>query len=295
MSLILDALNRAERERRNADSRVPDLQTIHVPAAEPAQQKSHTIVWVILLPVVLVIIIAAVWFWQQKAEVLPATAPVVVQQETAPTEPAVAPEIVNRETAAPVVPAAAPQTPSTIIEPQPQPQPQAIAENAAPVEVTETEPGTETTVDELAALYATADESESTPAPTEPQSLYEPEPEPIPAPVVTTQEVLPPVASTSLPPTMPVQEDIRNYESLRNLPDVGDLPWSLRQEIPSINYARHNYEGGQPSVLINGRAWQTGALIAPDLKLEEIYSDGVIMSFRQVRFKLRALNSWINM
>ncbi|MBE8718752.1 hypothetical protein C4F51_16370 [Cellvibrio sp. KB43] len=147
-------------------------------------------------------------------------------------------------------------------------------------------------MDELAALYATADESESTAAPTEPQSLYEPEPEPLP--VIAAQETSPP-ASTSLPPAMPVQEDIRNYDSLRNLPDIGDLPWSLRQEIPSINYARHNYEGGQPSVLINGRAWQTGALIAPDLKLEEIYTDGVIMSFRQVRFKLRALNSWINM
>lgn len=292
MSLILDALNRAERERRNADSRVPDLQTIHVPAAEPVQQKSRNNVWFILLPVVLVIIVAVVWFWQKKAEVLPATAPVVVQQETAPAEPTVAPKIVNRETATPVVPAAAPQTPSTIIEPQPQPT--AVAENAVSVEVTETEPGAETTVDELAALYATADESESIPAPTEPQSLYEPEPELMPAPAIVAQEISPPT-STALPPAMVVQQDIRSYENLQDLPDIGDLPWSLRQEIPTLNYARHNFTGTPVSVLINGRAWQAGATIAPDLKLEEIYSDGVVMSFRQVRFKLRALNSWINM
>jgi general secretion pathway protein B len=294
MSLILDALNRAERERRNADNRVPDLQTIHVPAAEPAQQKSRNNVWIILLPVVLVITIAVVWFWQKQGNVLPAAVPAVVQQEVATAEQRSVPEVTYPEPATLAVSEAISQAPETIIEPQPQPQPQAtaITETAASVEITETESDTETTVDELAALYATADESESTAAPTEPQSLYEPEPEPLP--VIAAQETSPP-ASTSLPPAMPVQEDIRTYESLRNLPDIGDLPWSLRQEIPSINYARHNYEGGQPSVLINGRAWQTGALIAPDLKLEEIYSDGVIMSFRQVRFKLRALNSWINM
>lgn len=292
MSLILDALNRAERERRNADNRVPDLQTIHVPAAKPAQQKNRNNVWMFLLSVVLAVIIAAVLIWQQRDEVLSVTAPVVVQQEVAKAEQAVVPEIVNREAGTPVVPEATPQTPVTIVEPQPYTT--ATTESAAPVEFTETESAAETTVDELAALYATADELESTPAPAEPQSLYEPEPEPIPAPVVAVQETLPP-ASTSLPPAMLVQEDVRNYESLRNLPDIGDLPWNLRQEIPSINYARHNFEDGQTSVMINGRAWQTGAVLAPDLKLEEIYTDGVIMSFRQVRFKLRALNSWINM
>src|SRR5690606_9350770 len=83
------------------------------------------------------------------------------------------------------------------------------------------------------------------------------------------------------------------YDSLANIPDLRELSWGLQQEIPSIMYSKHNFSQG--NVVINGKPRRAGTDIAPQLRLEEIYIDGVKMRFRQQTFKLRALNNWVNM
>ena len=91
----------------------------------------------------------------------------------------------------------------------------------------------------------------------------------------------------------------RDYASLTEVPDLSQLPWSLQQEIPSISYAQHNFvpadENGVSSVVINGQPRRAHSAIAPQLTLEEIFVDGVVLRFRDHSFKLRALNNWVNM
>ncbi|WP_439509581.1 general secretion pathway protein GspB [Marinimicrobium koreense] len=80
------------------------------------------------------------------------------------------------------------------------------------------------------------------------------------------------------------------------VPGIRDLSWSLQQDIPSLNYQSHQYRDGQGStVTINQREYRAGDRIAPDLRIERIEEDGVVLTFKGQSFKLQALNSWINM
>lgn len=270
MSLILDALNRAERERKKSHA-VPDLQTLHDPV--PAMPRNKKLGWYLLLA--LVVTAVAIYLLNRSAEP-------EYSEPSPPTPARVQESAVDSQ-----------QTPRSAPEPEvprqsvPEPisgQPQARTVQRPSARSTQQSPEAPATdAADLDALYASAREEEAaTPDPVE--RLYTP-----PA-VKSVPE------SRPQQPAAAVITDARNYQSLIDIPDIGDLPSGFRQQIPSINYSRHNYErNGSQSVIINGRSHNAGAALAEDLVLEEIYSDGIILRFKQVRFKLRALNSWINM
>lgn len=262
MSLILDALNRAERERKKTQA-IPDLQTMHEPVPPVATApRNKSFVWLLLAMVVLALAVIL------YAVTLPsAHLPQQAQEQPAPPVVAPAPEV--------VVPVNT-VTPTEPIEP-----PQAKPEISAPAN----EPARAAQSPDLDELYATARAEEAVTEDPVSDLYVAPPVEPELAEEVVSQSVAP-------RPTVAV----RDYSSLIEIPDIGDLPWGFRQEIPSLNYVRHNFvKDGVVSVVINGRAHHAGSTLAPELELEEIYVDGVIFRFKQIRFKLRALNSWINM
>jgi len=286
MSLILDALNRAERERRNHGT-VPDLHTHHQPVeAAPvtvARSRKSPLPFVVIA-VVLVIALSTWWLTrstentQMQVTNVSTVQPIAIELPEAPVSNPV--PVVKTEPA-PVI--AEPIQPLQTVAVQPaasiEPEPVATADAME---------------SELKALYDTASQGDtSSVATSAAANLYVQAEELVQTPVPVAVQTPAPQPVKALPPA---QSQIRSYDTLIDLPDIGDLPWGLRQEIPSINYARHIVDSSEhASVFINGRLWQAGAAIAPGLVIDDIYHDGVVMKFRDVRFKLRALNSWINM
>jgi hypothetical protein len=66
----------------------------------------------------------------------------------------------------------------------------------------------------------------------------------------------------------------------------GDLPASVRQELPDIAISGHFYAADPSSrvVVINGRPMHEGETLAGGLRLERITSDGVVMDYQGYRF-----------
>ena len=80
-------------------------------------------------------------------------------------------------------------------------------------------------------------------------------------------------------------------------PFVNDLSQQTKDRIPSIFYERHDYSGrpGQSQVVLNGKELKVGGSPASGLKVEEILPDSTVLNYRGTRFRLRALNSWVNL
>ena len=80
-------------------------------------------------------------------------------------------------------------------------------------------------------------------------------------------------------------------------PFVNGLSQQTKDRIPSIFYERHDYSGrpGQSQVVLNGKELKVGGSPASGLKVEEILPDSTVLNYRGTRFRLRALNSWVNL
>ena len=85
--------------------------------------------------------------------------------------------------------------------------------------------------------------------------------------------------------------------AMADYPELGsirDLPWNMQDQIPTLTYSEHNYSNSNANIKVNNRRFQKGSKVAPDLTIEKILEDGVIMRFKDKRFKMRALSSWVN-
>jgi hypothetical protein len=47
--------------------------------------------------------------------------------------------------------------------------------------------------------------------------------------------------------------------------------------------------------VINGKTWREGDLVKPGLRLMEILEDSIVLDYRGTEFRLRSLNSWVNL
>lgn len=90
-------------------------------------------------------------------------------------------------------------------------------------------------------------------------------------------------------------EDARLAE--HSAPFISELSQQAKDSIPTVFYEKHDYSGtpGRSSVILNGKALKAGASAGAGLKVEEILPDSVVLDYRGTRFRLRALNSWINL
>ena len=74
-----------------------------------------------------------------------------------------------------------------------------------------------------------------------------------------------------------------------------NLSQQQKDQIPTIVYAEHVYAGGAaPSVELNGQRLRSGQR-AGGITVEEILADSVILRVNGVSFRLRALNTWVNL
>jgi general secretion pathway protein B len=298
MSLILDALNRAERER-NKTRTVPNLQTVHdsAPLAATPSHSNHyfLIIATLVFLALLITVYVGITAYNRSSidaekNVLPSVVMAEVTQEKVLAEN-IQPEKsislstsdISHSTSSHSVGSVGSSTPAHRSA-------SSVAAANIPVPAAD-----------LAELYASAQENEikASEAPRAVEELYvapPPKSETLKSEIAIVAAQEPPVPEQIEIVETDISTAIRSYDSLVDLPDIGDLPSGLRTQIATINYLRHNFDAnGGGTVVINGKAHRTGATVVPNLMLEEIVIDGIILRYKQTRFKLRALNSWINM
>lgn len=80
------------------------------------------------------------------------------------------------------------------------------------------------------------------------------------------------------------------------VPFLATLSQQTKDAIPTLMYQRHDYSGNpaKSSVVLNGKALRAGAAVG-GVKVEEILPDSVVLDYKGTRFRLRALNSWVNL
>lgn len=110
------------------------------------------------------------------------------------------------------------------------------------------------------------------------------------APVITTRNTPKPKPAVKAPPK--VDNSLAKYP---NLNFIHDLPFSSQNKIPTIMYTAHEYTNRSASVTLNKKARRVGEQIAAGLTLDEILEDGIVLKYNTMRFKMKALNSWVNM
>ena len=160
----------------------------------------------------------------------------------------------------------------------------------------------------------------TTPAPVEPDrpevdagvaALYQQAPQPVPQPARAQPAPSAKQSRTEPPPNTSRVEETVDIEKLveqaqaelkdaslteHAVPLLSSLSQHTKDGIPTLLYQRHDYSGdpGRSSVVINGKTLRAGAS-AGGIKVEEILPDSVVLEVKGTRFRLRALNSWVNL
>lgn len=76
---------------------------------------------------------------------------------------------------------------------------------------------------------------------------------------------------------------------------IADLAYAKQKGIPTLMYTEHNFSKNSSSVVLNNVTRHAGQAIADHLTLEAIVEDGIVLQHKTMRFKVVAYNSWINM
>ncbi len=78
---------------------------------------------------------------------------------------------------------------------------------------------------------------------------------------------------------------------------LSSLSQQVKDDIPTLYYQRHDYSSDTSvsSVVLNGATVKAGGSPLPGMQVEEILPDSVVLNYRGTQFRLRALNSWVNL
>jgi hypothetical protein len=260
MSLILDALNRSRQDLGD----VPGLDSQHhIDESRPAT--SH-LWWVLALVIALTVI---VYLLYERGE------------ETAPAgrlpEPAIVPEqsLERPQTAqaepdmlaAPVPPAPA----AALAQPKPDAEVAALYEKKSPPAKALSAPGP--------APRAKQVEQPASPAPVAQETVSE---QPVDIEAMMNQ----------------ARGELENAQLEEHpAPFLAGLSQQSKDRIPTIFYERHDYSGttGQSAVVLNGKALKPGDRTSSGVIVDEILPDSVVLTYQGTQFRLRALNSWVNL
>ena len=280
MSLILDALNRSRQDVGD----VPGLDSQHQAPEVGASRNNRW--WFVAL--VLALVVIAFLLVERRGESdppAPQVAPAAPERVLAPKPALPAPhtQAVNR----PVVPAARPEPPRP-----------APAENA--------EGGQDAAVAALYSANPAPDVAKPPPAKDAPATAPTgaaptPDKDQPGKPGKTT----PAVQRRDSEQPVDIEAIVRQAQGeLENAlldehpaPFLASLSQQTKDGIPTIFYERHDYSGkpGQSAVVLNGKALKPGGKTSAGVRVDEILPDSVVLSYRGVQFRLRALNSWVNL
>jgi general secretion pathway protein B len=299
LSLILDALNRSRQE----SSGTPGLSDNHFPAQEPGS--GSRLVWLLVTALALAVLAVGWLLFDRLPE--PAAPPVSAAQQT-PARTVPLPTAKAERPVAVAVPRQPPQqaaeqaaeqaTPAAQTTAPTAPPTAPVAQSSAPAAPTAVEPAARERApvdDNIAALYR--------------QQAQEPET----AKAVEREKPAAPAkaADTGRAETVSREEQQIDIEALvqqaqaeladarladNGVPFLANLSQQTKDGIPTIMYQRHDYSGdpARSSVVINGKTLRAGGS-ASGVKVVEILPDSAVFEYQGTRFRLRALNSWVNL
>ena len=309
MSLILDALNRS----RNDTQQVPGLATSYDVGSSPRARGWRG--W--LLPGALVIaVLLIIWLlWERSGD--QAAAPPAASPAPPPGAAAIAPAPVPASP--PAGPAPAPTTAPTSVPAMESVSALSTAERGAAAAAGSAPlpgPGAETPAEPAAQVaegpaQGADSASASVAALYRQQQLAQRE---VPAAASAKKAAGPEVyaaAEPAAPEARAVQEqpiDIGEIlemaeDELENArlaehpaPFLSALSQQTKDTIPTLLYQAHDYTGRKADsfVLINGKTLKQGDS-SKGVRVDEILPDSVVLSFQGTQFRLRALNSWVNL
>ncbi len=250
MSLLLDALNKADQERKRNEA-TPGINSNHGQVGDHSTRNISIAVIAASLIGFIILLAAIYWLGQRSTATTPTAAATI---------------------------SSIPTTPNTS-----QPVHKSPLDSATQLS-TESAPEANNAEEYVASLYAQNTQTA--------ESLtYAPAPETIATNNSGNTEALP---STALPSTeQPFTPT--SITQFANLPDLHDLPSQILVKIPSLNYSEHNFNNVGGSVKINGEIKHINDQLAPGLVIDKILEDGMILHLENYSFKMRALNSWVNM
>jgi hypothetical protein len=244
MSLLLDALNKADQERKRNEA-TPGINSNHGQVGDHSNRNMSIAVIAAALIGFIILLAAIYWLGQRSTATTPTAAATI---SSIPTT-----------------------TPNTS-------QPVHTSASATQLS-TESAPEANNAEEDVASLYA--------------QNIQTTEP-------VNSAPVTEAIATNNagnaetLPSTIP-QSTPTSITQFANLPDLHDLPSQILVKIPSLNYSEHNFNNVGGSVKINGEIKHVNDQLAPGLVIDKILEDGMILHLDNYSFKMRALNSWVNM
>lgn len=308
MSLILDALNKADNERQKDNA--PTLQSVHESPYTPhhTARKNGLLYGFIICVCIIVGLVAYVFLTKNTTpQQSPNSAPAQSQQQ----EKATGGKPFTRQTA--------PITSTTATNPAINPnakenaqreRQRLIAEQYQQADTEEDE--RETNADTTAAqpqntANQAASDNKKTVQKRDVSNLYtDSEAEEIPAKKSVTPKVDTTQNSASKQNHSPAKSSPQKTEQLANKimdnikkPDgigtIRELPTEVQRKIPTLMYREHNYTSSPKTIKLNKGIYQEGQQVAPDLYLEEIQEKSIIMRYQQHRFRMPAMNSWVNM
>lgn len=286
MSLILDALSRAEGERRAQPGAADILSP--VPAQPPGPNPWPWLITVIALALALIL---AWLLWKDDAP----------RESTQPTQPGPPPAVQPvREDAQPP----APPVEKTITaraageirlrEP--------TAPPAQPATVPDADADAEADAQSVAALYAQPRSSpKASPPPAVSESSAGAALKPA-QPAARSGEAARPEAALQLEDVdlARVLREVRAESEAGQLsphpvPLLATLSKQFRDALPTLMYLRHDYSSsGRSTVVINGETLAPGQR-SRGVEVREVLPDSVILRYGDTDFRLRALNSWVNL
>lgn len=275
MSFILDALKKLDKKHPRGS--VPDLQTVHKPMPEGPKKRSALWPYLILFALLLNAGLLLVWLlpWQLISPNA-VTESVKIDQHQSKL---IKPDQEMSEARLPV-----PAQPSVVAKPA---SPEAITTQKKPLSE-EDKPAIKSPLEQINVSL------QKQPAQAENDLNIELQDKPIPMidikeepEIFQTTKEQEPIIRNSLTGSQTQAEtgDASKQKVLNN----NELPLSVQHDLPKMTISGHIYsnEPGFRIVNINGQILREGEVISEGLKLEEITSTGIILSYKGYRFHMR--------
>lgn len=305
MSLILDALNKADRDRDYSDG-VPDLKTLHHGVMHNGRSDRRLLILGALVVVLLVAIAMLLFIWlRSSVSAAPEASTVAIHQTAAPSSdsmanpsvPTTPGEIRTGHVAQRGITESSTAESDTVVT-----RPKLVTDSPEGAEVDPEvqalyqvqygevqviEPTVQPASSELQTRQTSVDEGLA-------RALWEQSrTQPLPQAPLTEQVITPAPVNAEPESDVAVDADFEStIAAFDDVPFLHELPVALQNRIPTLMYAQHSFDA--QSVTINKKTFTVGDNIGNSVVVERILADGVLLNYEGEQFKLAALSSWVN-
>lgn len=92
----------------------------------------------------------------------------------------------------------------------------------------------------------------------------------------------------------PAKEEDAQYMLWEDYPSIAELSKDIQEQLPALHVSTHIFSSAESfrKVTINDQSLKKGAELSPGLLLQDISEEGVILSFKGVWFRMKALENW---